>query len=934
MKNIFTLFLLTIFGFTAAHAQVTTYPALPTADQSITLYLDASITALAGYPGEVYAHTGLTINGTQWSNVIGDWGDNNAQPQLTRISTDYYKLEMTPTIRAFYGAGAGDDITEICIVFRSAGDPYQQTSPDIFIPVFEPELNVLLVSPAGSPYFVDAGESIDINAQSIYSDSLHLYIDGNLEVSTTENLIEYDMYAGATANTKHWIKTVGFGEGETRADSNYVYVRGANVVEALPEGVMDGINYIDDETVTLVLHAPYKSSVYAIGDFNNWQVGPEYRMKSTLSDVNDLETRYWLTLENLVPGQEYIFQYLVDENLKIGDPYAEKVSDPWNDEYISETTYAGILAYPEGKTQGIATVLQTQQPEYEWQIEDFTPLAVEEMVVYELLVRDFTDQHTFESLIDTMNYFKRLGVNVIELMPVNEFEGNISWGYNPNYYFAVDKYYGPKNTLKAFIDECHANNIAVVIDMVLNHSFGTSPMVMLYWDANNNQPAADNIWFNQVAKHDYNVGMDFNHESPYTRAFTKRVNDFWLTEYNIDGFRFDLSKGFTQTNTLGNTNQWGQYDQSRIDIWDDYSSAIWETKADAWVILEHFANNDEEKVLSNDGMMLWGNHNCNYNQATMGHASGPCNWDFSGISYKQRSWNNPHLIGYMESHDEERLQYKNILYGNSVAGYNIKDSAVGLQRNALAASFFFTIPGPKMIWQFGEMGYDYSIDFNGRTGPKPIRWDYLNDWRREYLFHVYAALIQLKTEYAVFNTSDFTLDVSNAQKSIILRSSDMNVVVLGNFGIEQADVDLIWPGLGTWYEFFTQSELEILATDQSVELDRGEYRIYSSQQIAKPIWLNTAIGEIGNIQKQSIVSVYPNPARDIINFKIKTKTPESANISIYTIMGEKVATLEPSELQAGMNKISYNIQQKLKSGVYFATIIIGTIQESVFFVVE
>jgi glycosidase len=710
-------------------------------------------------------------------------------------------------------------------------------------------------------------------------------------------------------------------------------VRGANVVEALPEGVIDGINYIDEQTITLVLHAPYKNSVYAIGDFNNWQVDPEYRMKSTLSDVNDLDTRYWVTLQNLVPGQEYIFQYLVDEQIRIGDPYAEKVSDPWNDEYISEATYPGMLAYPEGKTQGIATVLQTQQEEYQWEIENFTPPAIENMVVYELLIRDFTDQHTFTSLIDTMNYFKRLGVNVIELMPVNEFEGNISWGYNPNYYFAVDKYYGPKNTLKAFIDECHANDIAVVVDMVLNHSFGTSPMVMLYWDANNNQPAANNLWFNQVAKHDFNVGMDFNHESPYTRAFTKRVNDFWLTEYKVDGFRFDLSKGFTQNNTLNNTNLWGQYDQSRIDIWDDYSSAIWETKANAYVILEHFANNDEETVLANDGMLLWGNSNHNYAEATMGYTDNGGS-DIAWMSYQQRNWNDPHVVGYMESHDEERVQYKNIAYGNSVSGYNIKDSAVGLQRDALAASFFFTIPGPKMIWQFGELGYDYTIDYNGRTGPKPIRWDYLDDWRREYLFHVYSALIGLKTEYEVFNTTDFTLDVYNAQKSIILRSSEMNVVVLGNFGMEQAEVNLIWPGVGTWYEFFTQSELEVSATDQSVELDRGEYRIYSSQQIPKPIWLNTAIGEANNLQKQRSVSIYPNPVSDVLNFNIKTKSPESANISIYTVMGEKVCTLDNTVLQAGENKISWPIQQKLNSGVYFATITSGQIQESVFFVVD
>jgi len=179
-------------------------------------------------------------------------------------------------------------------------------------------------------------------------------------------------------------------------------------------------------------------------------------------------------------------------------------------------------------------------------------------------------------------------------MPISEFEGNLSWGYNPNYYFAPDKYYGTKNALKHFIDECHSRGIAVIQDMVLNHSFGTSPMVMLYWDALNNRPAANNPWFNPIAKHDFNVGYDFNHESEATKYLVNRVVKYWINEYHVDGYRFDLSKGFTQTNTLGNTTAWGHYDQSRINIWQRISDSIWSVKPNAYVILEHFADNDEE----------------------------------------------------------------------------------------------------------------------------------------------------------------------------------------------------------------------------------------------------------------------------------------------------------------------------------------------------
>ena len=93
-----------------------------------------------------------------------------------------------------------------------------------------------------------------------------------------------------------------------------------------------------------------------------------------------------------------------------------------------------------------------------------------------------------------------MGINAIEMMPVNEFEGNLSWGYNPDYYFAPDKYYGPANNMKQFVDNCHKKGIAVIMDIALNHSFGQAPMVQLYWDAVNSRPAANNPWFNPVPK--------------------------------------------------------------------------------------------------------------------------------------------------------------------------------------------------------------------------------------------------------------------------------------------------------------------------------------------------------------------------------------------------------------------------------------------------
>ena len=94
-----------------------------------------------------------------------------------------------------------------------------------------------------------------------------------------------------------------------------------------------------------------------------------------------------------------------------------------------------------------------------------------------------------------------------------------------------------------------------------------------------------------------------------------------------------------------------------------------------------------------------------YLQATMGYGG-----DLSRAIHSNRGWNYPHLISYMESHDEERIMFTNLLYGNSYNGYDTKDFNTAIDRMKLAYTFLLLAPGPKMMWQFGELGYDYSIE--------------------------------------------------------------------------------------------------------------------------------------------------------------------------------------------------------------------------------
>jgi len=404
----------------------------------------------------------------------------------------------------------------------------------------------------------------------------------------------------------------------------------------------------------------------------------------------------------------------------------------------------------------------------------------------------------------------------------------------------------------------------------------------------------------------------------------------------VDGYRLDLSKGLTQNNTLGNVGAWGQYDQSRIDILNDYADAAWSVNPDAYFILEHFADNDEEVVLSDDGMMLWGNINYNYNEATMGwNESGKSN--FSWISYQQRGWNDPHVVGYMESHDEERLMYKNVSYGNASGGYNIQELTTALERQQLAAAFFFTIPGPKMIWQFGELGYDYSKYYDMETGqvvegddgvkvsPKPIRWDYTEDFRREVLYNVYSALIYLKKEEPAFSTDDFSLNVNNAMKSIHLNHSSMNVTILGNFDVVTDNIDPDFQHTGYWYDYFSGDSIDVADVNAEITLNAGQYKIYTDVKLEKP---EIGIGINDHSELPSIIhAIYPNPSDNQFNIAFSLSERTVVKINIYNLSGQHIASVYNGKLSPGKQSIVWNglndTGDKVNQGMYLAEVMVN-----------
>ena len=817
-------------------------PSFPVAGDKVTLIFDASKgnKGLNGFGGDVYLHTGVI---TDKSTSANDWkyvksasfNSPDAAAKMASLGNNKYSISFTPT--TFFNVPAGEKILKIALVFRN-GDGSKSgrnsDNSDIYMPLYEAgKLSVRFSSPEFEPMFsptpeVDIqmiGEDLNIIALSSRASNLTLTLNG-VNFATATNVTSISGKAKATASGVQTVKVTVTNAGETTESTFSFTINGTVQTAELPAGAKEGVTFINGgKSAIISLYAPNKKYAYVIGDFNNWQSDAPYFMKRT-SDGN----RWWVQVDNLEATKEYAYQFLVDGKLRIADEYSEKVLDPNNDRFILSSVYPALKTYPAGKTTGIVSVMQGVQSSYSWAVPTFTRPSKNDLVIYELHLRDFLADHSYNTLSDTLNYIQRLGINAIELMPINEFEGNNSWGYNPSFYFAPDKYYGTKIALKNLIDECHKRGMAIILDMVLNHSFGQSPMVQLYFDQATGKPASNSPWFNQDATHPFSVGYDFNHESAATKLFTKNVIKFWMQEYKVDGFRFDLSKGFTQKNsgtTDAGVGSWGAYDASRVAIWKEYNNYIKSIDANNfYVILEHFAADAEEKELSAQGMMLWNNVNYSFNEASMGFVSTS---DLSRSLYTNHGFSNSeNLITYMESHDEERMMVRNLKYGNSSGAYNVKTFTTALKRQEMAAAFFLSVPGPKMIWQFGELGYDISIDQNGRTGEKPIYWEYNNNSGRKSLYNVFSKMIKWKIKNPVFKTTNYTHSLTGAIKYIKLMSSDVNVMVIGNFDVTAKDASIAFPVNGTWTDQLSGEAITVTGGNYSATLAPGEYHVYSS----------------------------------------------------------------------------------------------------------
>ena len=884
MKKL-TLLLLSVFALTAM-AQVTTVPAIIQKgyDGEITIIFNPNEgnKGMAGAT-KCYAHTGLitsaSSNDGDWKNVVEGWRTNTSKTEMTKDGNNW-KL-VIPNIYTFYGVSNSTDIKKLAFVFHDGpgGSKEGKTAEnaDIFVELADKGLAVSINDLAE---ITIQNTKVTFTGNATASATLTLKINGETVKTATGTQLTHDYTFTKQGNYN--IEFTATSGAQTAKATAFTCVPKAPTKANRPAGIVNGIYYDkgNPNKVTLCTYAGSKTepakNVFVVGDFNNWTISNDYQLKQ----AND-SAYFWIELTGLTSGKEYAMQYVVvradGKVVRISDLYSEKLlhsDDKWITGYTSK--------YPE-KADGYVTVIHPGKPAFNWSSAtlNFKRPNKNNLVIYEVWVYDHTPQRNIKGLIDRLDYIEDLGVNAVELMPITEFDGNDSWGYSPNHFFALDKQYGTSDELKTFIDECHKRGIAVILDMVFNHATGLNPMNKLYPYGTD---LSKNPWFNATAPHSDNVYEDWNHDFVPTKTMFTRSLAYWLTEYKVDGFRMDLSHGLcgTKANTsVGNIKHY-------------YENGVKAVSPDAYMILEHWGANmgSERPQLVNAGMMCWDNTTNAYYQTAMG-------WLKDGDDLS--SANKDNYVTYCESHDEERAFFKAKQWGNGDLKTNEEARAA---RVPLNMAFLTMLNGPKMFYHFAELGFDYSKYQNaqGKWGKNDygitseLGADYDCKMQAKYrpeawmkaphcrhaAFKKVGQTIQLRTRLIpeVFEGSP-TASSLGSGKSLRTIQWGSNVFVAGNFGVTGNQTVNI-PS-GSWYNYFEQKK----QTATTITLAPGEYVILTGKECKLPA-ITTDLEDL----------VFPGATGEVL---------PPYNVTIYNVNGQVVS------IQNNVEQVNMGA---LKNGMY------------------
>jgi 1,4-alpha-glucan branching enzyme len=534
------------------------------------------------------------------------------------------------------------------------------------------------------------------------------------------------------------------------------------------------------------LFAPYNKGAALIGDFSNWEEIPMEKGKDG----------YFRTQVDLADGA-YQYKFKVqskswflepDQWIDVVDPYATDIDNP---------TQNGVIRIKDG---------EVIVDDYVWQHDDVPLPPDHQLVIYEMHVADFSGgeddkfaRGQFKHVIEKLDYLCELGVNAIELMPVKEYPGDYSWGYNPRYFFAMESSYGSTADMKRMIDQCHARGIRVLIDGIYNHSEAASPLTQIDHD----------YWYHHAPRDpENNWGPEFNYEH-YDETLDVRpawqfIGDavkFWIEEYHVDGIRYDAAR--------------------QIANYDFMTWIVEQAKKHAGMkpfynVAEHIP--ETPAITGVDGPMDGCWHDSLYH-CVLEHICGDT-FDLErlkdAIDCKRQGFLGvTNVVNYLTNHDHNHVMVE--LGDREIFG------EAAFKRAKLGAVLVMTAIGVPLIWMGEEFG-----EYKPKTPESAkIDWTLLGNDENRSLFEYYKGLINLrKTSGALFSENiNFFHEDPESKVLAYVRWNDegSRVVVVANFSDNFLAGYTVpnFPENGTWHEW--TGDFDVESGDHQIMIDLGEY---------------------------------------------------------------------------------------------------------------
>ncbi|MCA1990463.1 MAG: alpha amylase C-terminal domain-containing protein [Coleofasciculus sp. S288] len=544
-------------------------------------------------------------------------------------------------------------------------------------------------------------------------------------------------------------------------------------------------------SIEFKLFAPYNNGAALIGSFSDWKDIPMEKGKDgyfcTKVELEDGVHQYKFRIQS----KSWFLE--PDQWVDIIDPYATNVD---------ESQGVGTVRIKDGER-----IVDT----YVWQHDDKPLPPDQELVIYEMHVADFSGgeddpypRGRYKHVIEKLDYLCELGINAIELMPVKEYPGDYSWGYNPRYFFATETSYGTTDELKHLIDECHARGIRVIMDGIFNHSEASCPLTQIdhdYW-YHHSPRDPDNNWGPEFNYEHYDENLDIK---PAWQFIGDTVR-FWIQEYHIDGIRYDAAR------------QIANYDFMHWIVQEAHKTA---SMKPFYNIAEHIP---ETPTITNvDGPMDGCWHESFYH-CIKEHICGDT-FDLERLKdaidgKRQGFMGATNVVNYLTNHDHNHLMAE-------LADRSIFDEEA-FKRLKLGAAILMTAVGVPMIWmgeEFGEYKYK-TID------PAKVEWTLLQHENNRGLFEYYKGLIHLRKHNHALYTENINFFHEDPEAKVLAyvrwNGEGSRVVVVLNFSDNFLTDYYVpdFPSVATWHEWTCNYDIQPEKVDMKIDIGGYEAKVF------------------------------------------------------------------------------------------------------------